>query len=89
MYVVRLGRRHRPRAVIGGLAARGVATRPYLPAIHLQPPYRELGHRPGELPVAERVAAATLALPFYAQLAEDDQEHVAASLREAVAGAAG
>jgi perosamine synthetase len=88
VYVVRLGDGIDRTAVMQGLAERGVASRPYLPTIHLQPPYRELGHRPGELPVAERVAASTLALPFYAQLAEDDQEHVAASLREAIAGAA-
>ena len=88
VYVVRLAAGIDRTAVMQGLAERGVASRPYLPTIHLQPPYRELGHRPGEMPVAERVAQSTLALPFYVQLAEEDQEHVAASLREAVAGAA-
>ena len=63
--------------------ARGVATRPYLPAIHLQPPYRErFGYAEGMLPVTERVSRSTLALPFYVQLEDDDIAHVAASLRE-------
>jgi dTDP-4-amino-4,6-dideoxygalactose transaminase len=87
VYVVRLAAGIDRTAVMRGLADRGVASRPYLPAIHLQPAYRMLGHGPGELPVAERVAASTMALPFFVQLGEDDQQHVAASLREAVAAA--
>jgi perosamine synthetase len=67
------------------MAERGVATRPYLPAIHLQPEYRRrFGYREGMLPVTERVSASTLALPFFVQLEDDDLAHVAASLREAV-----
>ena len=69
-------------AVIEGMAARGVATRPYLPAIHLQPEYRKLGMTEGMLPVTERVAGSTLALPFFVQLEDDDIEFVCASLRE-------
>ena len=84
VYVVRIAPEIDRNAVIQLLAERGVASRPYFPAIHLQPAYLPLGHAPGELPVAERVAASTLALPFYVNLAEDDQEHVAASLREAL-----
>ena len=45
------------QAVIEGMAERGVATRPYLPAIHLQPEYRRLGMREGMLPVTERCSA--------------------------------
>ena len=38
---------------------RGVDTKPYLPAIHLMSFYRErFGHREGEFPVCEDVAAA-------------------------------
>ena len=40
-------------------------SKPYLPAIHLMSYYRErFGHRPGEFPVCEDVAARSLALPF-------------------------
>ena len=76
----------RPR-VIAAMAERGVATRPYLPAIHLQPDYRRrFGYREGMLPVTERVSRSTLALPFFVQLDDEDLAHVAAALREAIEG---
>jgi dTDP-4-amino-4,6-dideoxygalactose transaminase len=70
--------------VIEGMAERGVATRPYLPAIHLQPEYRRLGMHEGMLPVTERVSRSTLALPFFVQLEDQDIEYVCASLREVI-----
>jgi perosamine synthetase len=83
IYYVRLAAGLDRDAVAAGLAARGVATRPYLPAIHLQPPYRErFGFAEGMLPVTERVSGSTLALPFFVQLEDDDVAHVASSLRE-------
>ena len=36
----------------------------------------------GMLPVTERVARSTLALPFFVQLEDEDIEFVCASLRE-------
>jgi perosamine synthetase len=68
--------------VIDAMAARGISTRPYLPAIHLQPEYRSRGMREGMLPVTERVSRSTLALPFFIQLQDEDVDHVCASLRE-------
>ena len=43
------------------------------------------GFRAGLCPVAEEMSGRTLALPFHARLDEDDQEHVASALREALA----
>ena len=43
------------------------------------------GYRVGLCPVAEQLAARTLALPFHARLAEDDQAYVADALRHALA----
>ena len=41
--------------VIEALRERGIASKPYLPAIHLMSFYRErFGHREGEFPVCER-----------------------------------
>jgi perosamine synthetase len=63
------------------LRERGVQSKPYLPAIHLMSFYRErFGHRPGEFPVCERVAAASLALPFFPQMSESQVERVAEAL---------
>jgi dTDP-4-amino-4,6-dideoxygalactose transaminase len=42
------------------------------------------GFKPGDFPVAERVAASTLALPFSSRLANEDVQSVASALIEAV-----
>ncbi len=85
VYVVRLDPRIDRDGLIGRLAERGVASRPYFAPLHLQPFYRAtFGFRPGDFPVTERVAASTLALPFSSRLADDDVQYVAAALREAV-----
>ncbi len=86
IYYVRLAPGIDRTAVSAALAERGVATRPYLPAIHTQPTYRDrFGYGPGMLPVTERVSASTLALPFFIQLEDDDIAYVADSLREVLA----
>ena len=82
VYVVRLDAAIDRDAVMAAMQARGVACKPYLPAVHLQPFYRSLGHRPGEFPVAEAIARSTLALPFHTRLAPDDQAYVAACLAD-------
>ena len=72
-------------AVIGLLAARGIASKPYLPSIHLQPLYRARGHRPGEFPISEAVSARALALPFFGNLTQEQQERVVAALTDVLA----
>jgi perosamine synthetase len=73
--------------VIRGLRERGVASKPYLPAIHLMTFYRErFGHREGEFPVCEDVAERSLALPFFPGLSERDVERAAKSLVEVLQG---
>ena len=85
VYVVRLDPKIDRSAVIEALEARGVPSRPYFSPLHLQPVYREvLGHRPGDFPVTERVAASTLALPFSAVLSDEDVGYVADALIEVV-----
>jgi perosamine synthetase len=68
-------------AVIRALAEHGVQSKPYLPAIHLMSFYRErFGHREGEFPVCEDVAARSLALPFFPEMSEGQVEKVACEL---------
>ncbi len=72
-------------AVINKLAEQGIASKPYLPCIHLLPPYRErFGFRGGEFPVAERVAERSLALPFFTAMTESDVDRVCTALAEAL-----
>jgi perosamine synthetase len=71
--------------VIHALRLRGVQCKPYLPAIHLMSLYRErFGHREGEFPVCEDVAARSVALPFFPALTESQVERVASALAQAV-----
>jgi dTDP-4-amino-4,6-dideoxygalactose transaminase len=78
VYLVEVERRD---ALAAHLARRGIGTEVYYPApLHLQPCFAELGYRPGELPVAERVCARALALPLYPDLDEDAVATVCAAI---------
>jgi perosamine synthetase len=82
VFVVQLPRGRDRAEVMAGLRALGVQSKPYMPAIHLFSFYRErFGHRPGEFPVAEDVAARSLALPFFPALTEGQVARVAEALR--------
>ncbi len=81
VYTVALPRGVDRDEAIRGLRERGVQSKPYLPAIHLMSYYREtFGHRPGEFPVCEDIAARSLALPFHPELSEGEVARVADAL---------
>ncbi|MBI1826268.1 MAG: DegT/DnrJ/EryC1/StrS family aminotransferase [Planctomycetes bacterium] len=85
VFVIRLADRYtqtdRDR-MLKTLAARGIGCSNYFAPIHLQPFYMErLGHKPGDFPICERVAARTIALPFHHQLSESDIDFICADLR--------
>jgi perosamine synthetase len=85
VYVVQLPRGVERDRVIAGLRERGVDSKPYLPAIHLMTYYRErFGHREGEFPVCEDVAARSVALPFFPGLSEGQVARVAEGLSAAI-----
>ena len=72
-------------AVIAKLAGHGIASKAYLPCIHLLPPYRErFGFKGGEFPVAERVSERSLALPFFPSMTESQVDRVCTALAEAL-----
>jgi perosamine synthetase len=81
VFVVQLPRGIDRDGTIRALRELGVQSKPYLPAIHLMSFYRELyGHRPGEFPVCEDVAARSIALPFFPALSESQVTRVAEAL---------
>jgi perosamine synthetase len=83
VFVVQLPRGVDRDETVRALRERGVQSKPYLPSIHLMSFYRErFGHRPGEFPVCEDVAARSLALPFFPELTQSQAERVAAALCE-------
>ncbi len=64
------------------MAERSIPSKPYFPAIHLMSFYRkQFGHREGQFPVCEDVAARSIALPFFPAMTEGQVERVAAELR--------
>jgi perosamine synthetase len=86
VFVVQLPRGVARDAVIRALASAGIQSKPYLPAIHLMPFYRELmGYREGQFPVCEDVAARSLALPFFPAMSSGEVERVIEELRGALA----
>jgi perosamine synthetase len=85
VFVVQLPRGVDRGEAVRVLAARGIQSKPYLPAIHLMSFYRErFGHREGEFPVCEDVAARSLALPFFPEMGEGQVTRVAEGLRAAL-----
>jgi perosamine synthetase len=83
--VVRLDERISRDDVVEYLRKNGVPTRTYFSPIHLFPFYRQrFGYKEGAFPVAERVAASTLALPFHSNISHADIEYVTTCLKNAV-----
>lgn len=77
VYVIRLDDSVDREALMRALGKDGVPSRPYFAPIHLQPYYRErFGYAPGDYPVTERVAATTLAIPFFTDMSEEQVDYV-------------
>jgi perosamine synthetase len=85
VYVVQVPEGSDRDETIRRLGERGIASKAYLPCIHLQPFYRErFGYRGGEFPLAERVAARSLALPFFPSMADNQVARVCEALGQLV-----
>jgi dTDP-4-amino-4,6-dideoxygalactose transaminase len=78
-FVIRSERRDELQAHLKG---QGIGTEVYYPIpLHLQPCYAFLGHKPGNFPVSEKLAAESLALPVHSELAAEDIEYICDSIR--------
>jgi perosamine synthetase len=81
VYVVQLPRGVDRDETVRELGRRGIPAKPYFPAIHLMTFYRErFGHREGQFPVCEDVAARSIALPFFPAMSEGQVARVAQEL---------
>jgi dTDP-4-amino-4,6-dideoxygalactose transaminase len=78
-FVIRCAERDRLQAF---LKEQGIGSEVYYPLpLHLQPCYFALGHRKGDFPVAEKLAAESLALPIQGELSLDDIDYVCDTIR--------
>jgi perosamine synthetase len=88
VFVVRLNDLFEPGdrdQVMKDLRAEGIGCNNYFPPIHLQPYMMEAtGHKDGDFPVCEYIAARTLALPFYGALSTREVHHVCDVLERAL-----
>jgi perosamine synthetase len=85
VYVVQLHPEVDRARVMVEMRERGVDVAEYVPCVHLLTYMRELyGFSEGLCPVAEEIAARTLALPFFPGIEPDDQEYVVDALRSAL-----
>jgi len=83
IYAVRVPRRD---AVLKALNAAGIGAGVHYPVpVHLQGAFKELGHKRGDFPVAEKAAAEMISLPMFPELTATQQEQVAAELVKALA----
>jgi perosamine synthetase len=84
VYTVQLPEDADRDATIAALADRDVASKAYLPCIHLFPHLRELGYREGQFPVAEAASARSLALPFFPAMSESQVARVCEALAQSI-----
>ena len=67
------------------LFTKGIISAIYYPIpLHLQPVYRDLNYRAGQLPIVERAAREVLSLPMFPGILETEQEQVAYALKDAL-----
>jgi dTDP-4-amino-4,6-dideoxygalactose transaminase len=80
LYVVRHPRREELKK---HLEANKVGCALHYPvSLHLQKCYADLGHKPGDFPVAERAARECLSLPIYPEMTDEQIQRVAAVVKD-------
>lgn len=73
-FTIRCGKRDELKEF---LRMAGIPTEIYYPlCLHLQPSFRFLGYREGDLPVAEQTSREVLSLPVYPELSDEQQDCV-------------
>ncbi|HSS06507.1 MAG TPA: DegT/DnrJ/EryC1/StrS aminotransferase family protein [Rhodanobacteraceae bacterium] len=72
------------KVFISAMREAGIGVGVHYPAIHLFTLFRQLGHREGEFPQAERIGDRTVSLPMFPAMADADVDRVLAALPSAL-----
>ncbi len=79
-YVIRVEKRDE---LMAHLKEKGIATGIYYPVpLHLQDCFAHFGYKKGDMPVAEKAAETSLALPAYPELTKAEKDYIMAAVRE-------
>jgi len=86
VYVIKLlDKKMNRNNLINLLNTQGIATKPYLPSIHLFSFYKKMfGYKNGNFPISENASKYSLALPFYIGLKKTDVCCIVKKLMETV-----
>ena len=80
-YIIRVSnRQHVQEALAEAGIANGLL---YVPPLHLQPTYRDLGHTRGDFPVTEEACSSLISIPVGPHLTAAQRDFVIETLREA------
>ncbi|HLK70824.1 MAG TPA: DegT/DnrJ/EryC1/StrS aminotransferase family protein [Steroidobacteraceae bacterium] len=65
---------------VAAMQAAGIGVGVHYPAVHLLSLYRDMGFRPGQFPIAERIGAGIVTLPMFPAMLESDVERVCSTV---------
>jgi UDP-4-amino-4,6-dideoxy-N-acetyl-beta-L-altrosamine transaminase len=83
LYVVRV-RPDRHLDVFNAMREQGIGVNLHYIPVHAQPYYQRMGFSAGDFPEAESYYAQAISLPMYPTMREEQQDHVVASLMQAL-----
>ncbi len=76
-------------AFIQHMHAAGIGVGVHYPAIHLLTLYRQMGFKPGDFPIAERIGRGIATLPLFPAMREQDVERVCEQVARTLAALSG
>lgn len=79
LYVIRVENR---KELYNFLKSKNIHCQVHYIPVHLQPYYKELGFKKGDLPVSENFYSRCLSLPMYPQLTAQEQDYVISCISE-------
>lgn len=69
---------------IAQMHAAGIGVGVHYPAIHLLTFYRQMGFKPGDFPIAERIGAGIVTLPLFPAMRDEDVDRVCAEITRVI-----